>query len=569
MLSVALFLAFSGLAVAKKVVELSPQAFINMRDKSKKLLLVEFYSPDCYHCQQLDPVLEGVAEKFGNKVTVIKIDSRSAHDLNRELKVRGTPTMLLFKDGQEITEAREDIQGYRHVDVLSAFVEKHMVPEVTDVKSVDQLDRMVEAEGIVVLGLFHNATDKYTQTFAEVASKWRRYVRFARVAETNRATSFAEAYEVDEVPAVLIVKKRDVVLQFDGQLTKRSDLEDFINMYGFPLVGKWGVLTYYRYKNRPTPRVYLFHTANQAHELENAMDAVEEVAADFDEVSFMTVNHEAAESDKIRVMHKVGLTDFSFPAIAAAPATEDGSLAFDQLQNITADSVRAFMQRFASEGFFAKKHRCDVIPTANERESNYTGLMLENYRQYVEREKTRLGLSETEIREVDEYSFKKVAQKTWRDVLTLYTCRSCLHSLHLEDTLHKMVRRGDLADLLEEELMIVKVDVALTKTHPTNHIKELPAMKYTSARYRDFPNWFQGSPYEPEDIIQFIRAYHSMRHVEIPGEGPSPFSKKPDQKLHEETLDEELAALSDNLTDEEIEELEALARNVGIKRDEL
>jgi hypothetical protein len=86
---------------------------------------------------------------------------------------------------------------------------------------------------------------------------------------------------------------------------------------------------------------------------------------------------------------------------------------------------------------------------------------------------------------------------------------------------------------------------------------------------RDFPNWFQGSPYEPEDIIQFIRAYHSMRHVEIPGEGPSPFSKKPDQKLHEETLDEELAALSDNLTDEEIEELEALARNVGIKRDEL
>jgi hypothetical protein len=50
------------------------------------------------------------------------------------------------------------------------------------------------------------------------------------------------------------------------------------------------------------------------------------------QVSFMTVNHEAAESDKIRVMHKVGLTDFSFPAIAAAPATEDGSLAFDQLQ---------------------------------------------------------------------------------------------------------------------------------------------------------------------------------------------------------------------------------------------
>ena len=58
----------------------------------------------------MDPVLEGVAERLGNKVTVIKIDSRSAHDLNREYKVKGTPSMLLFKDGQEVVEAREDIQ---------------------------------------------------------------------------------------------------------------------------------------------------------------------------------------------------------------------------------------------------------------------------------------------------------------------------------------------------------------------------------------------------------------------------------------------------------------------------
>lgn len=139
-------------------------------------------------------------------------------------------------------------QGYRTVDVLSSFVAKHMVPEVTDLGSVEELEEMVEEEGVVVLGLFHNATDKYTQTFGEVAKKWRRYVRFVRVSDTAAATSFAEAYEVDEVPAVLIVKRRDVVLQFDGALTKRADIEDFVNMYAFPLVGKWGVLTYYRYK---------------------------------------------------------------------------------------------------------------------------------------------------------------------------------------------------------------------------------------------------------------------------------------------------------------------------------
>lgn len=567
-LAAALFACLAALGGAAKVVELSPNAFVNMREKSKKLLLVEFYSPDCYHCRQLDPVLEETAERLGNQVTVIKIDSRSSHELNRELKVRGTPTMLLFKNGQEIQEAREDIQGYRNVDTLAAFVKKHIRDDVVSVSSVDEVDEMVQDEGLVVLGLFNNATDKYTQTFAEVAKRWRRYMPFAQVADASKARLFAEAYEIDDVPSMFIVKKRDVVLQYDGQLTKRSDMEDFVNMYGFPLVGHWGVLTYYRYKNRPTPRVLLFHAANHPSELEDAINVLEEVAADYDEVSFMTVAADAAEADDIRIMHKMGVTDFALPGLAAVPASNDGSMTFDQLQNFTLPNVKSFVEKWANGGFSKASHKCDVVPSANEREKVYSGELLENYRSFVEREKERLALLDSEIREVDEYSFRKVAQKSWRDILTIYTCRTCLHSVHLEDTIHKMIRRGDLADLLEEELMIVKVDVVLTKTLPQNHISSLPALKYTSARYRDFPNWFQGSPYSPEDIFQFIRAYHSMRHIEIPGEGPSPFSSKPEAKADAEELDQNLAAIAEELTDEEIANLEAMARNAGFQRDE-
>ena len=287
----------------------------------------------------------------------------------------------------------------------------------------------------------------------------------------------------------------------------------------------------------------------------------------------MTVFHEAAEQDKIPVMHKLGVTDFALPALAAASApgaSAEGSTTFDHLRNLTVDNVKAFVENWAKEGFSTGKHRCDILPTANERQEQYTGEMLEKYRDYAEREKSRLGLLDTEIREIDEYAYKKVAQKTWRDVLTVYTCRTCLHSLHMEDTLHRMIRRGDFADLLQDELLIVKVDVVLTKTMPMNPITSLPAMKYTSARYKDFPNWFQGSPYSPDDIFQFVRAYHSMRHVEIPGEGPSPFSKKPEKKDDESALDEDLAAAADAMTDEEIQELEDLARSTaGFRHNEL
>ena len=86
---------------------------------------------------------------------------------------------------------------------------------------------------------------------------------------------------------------------------------------------------------------------------------------------------------------------------------------------------------------------------------------------------------------------------------------------------------------LEDELTIVKVDVVLTSGSELKHVDSVPAMKYISARYKDFPNWYGGSPYDPEAIVQFVRAYHSMRHVEIPGEGPSPFAKKKEDVMKE------------------------------------
>ena len=37
---------------------------------------------------------------------------------------------------------------------------------------------------------------------------------------------------------------------------------------------------------------------------------------------------------------------------------------------------------------------------------------------------------------------------------------------------------------------------------------------------------YNGPHDDPDQLVQFVHSYHSMRHVEIPGEGPSPFSQK-------------------------------------------
>ena len=128
---------------------------------------------------------------------------------------------------------------------------------------------------------------------------------------------------------------------------------------------------------------------------------------------------------------------------------------------------------------------------------------------------------------MNEISYKRVLKKSWKDVLIVYTARWCTHAVALERLLEQLVQSGELKHL-NEELSIVKVDVVLTPVINKKSIRQLPAMKYVSARYKNFPYWFGGDTASKRDVVEFIEAYNSMRHVEIPGEGPSPFSKKSD-----------------------------------------
>ena len=42
--------------------------------KEDKLLVVDFFANWCMPCKMLSPVLDAVAEKYGDKITVVKVD---------------------------------------------------------------------------------------------------------------------------------------------------------------------------------------------------------------------------------------------------------------------------------------------------------------------------------------------------------------------------------------------------------------------------------------------------------------------------------------------------------------
>lgn len=70
--------------------------------QSGKLCLVDFWATWCGPCKMLAPVIEELAAQYEGKVTVAKVDVDDNQELAVRFGVMSIPTVILFKDGQEV-----------------------------------------------------------------------------------------------------------------------------------------------------------------------------------------------------------------------------------------------------------------------------------------------------------------------------------------------------------------------------------------------------------------------------------------------------------------------------------
>lgn len=67
-----------------------------------KLLVVDFYATWCGPCKKLSPTLDEVSEEFGEQVNIVKVDVDESEDLAMDYGIRSVPTVLFFKNGQQV-----------------------------------------------------------------------------------------------------------------------------------------------------------------------------------------------------------------------------------------------------------------------------------------------------------------------------------------------------------------------------------------------------------------------------------------------------------------------------------
>ena len=83
-------------------VEVTDANFEELVLKSDKPVLVDFWAEWCGPCRMVGPVVNELAEDYGDKAVITKMDVDANPETSVKFGIRNIPTILFFKNGEVV-----------------------------------------------------------------------------------------------------------------------------------------------------------------------------------------------------------------------------------------------------------------------------------------------------------------------------------------------------------------------------------------------------------------------------------------------------------------------------------
>lgn len=85
-------------------------------------VLVDFWASWCMPCGVLGPVLEKLAEEYGGRFVLAKVDVNKAPESSRKYEIMGIPAVKLFRNGKVVDE----FVGVKPAQIIRPWLDKNL-----------------------------------------------------------------------------------------------------------------------------------------------------------------------------------------------------------------------------------------------------------------------------------------------------------------------------------------------------------------------------------------------------------------------------------------------------------